>query len=124
MPDNPYSSPKTNVRTNLPSLAVRLGTSRTIFLAVAFGSTWIVFYAAYLINGIGYGYLEAESETGLFITTMIVESTVVALIVSALSATPLLNNPKITLKNYGILAFVCILEFTMAYWFFVAFFEI
>lgn len=123
MLDNPYSSPKTAEGNSLPTPGARLIASRMLFAVVAFVSTWLTFFIAYLVNGFGYGYLSAESIPELF-TPFIWESLMVASIVSALAAAPLLVNPRITLRNYTILVLICALEYAMAYWFFVAFFEI
>jgi len=123
MPDNPYSSPKTASGHESSSLKSRFGVSQILFLGTAFVSAWIVFYLAYLVNGFGYGYLSAESGIGL-LTPLIWESLIVAVVVSELAALPLLANAKIALKNFYFLAAICALEFVMAYFFFVAFFEI
>jgi len=123
MSDNPYSSPRIAGSPNSLSFIARLGDSKLLFLVVAFLSTWITFYAAYFVNGFGYGYLNSDAGVGL-LSPIMRESLIVASIVSVLAATTFLIPAKIVLQNYIVLAAICALEFALAYYFFIAFFEI
>ncbi len=87
------------------------------FLVASFVSGWITFYAAYSAIVISTPYLKQ-------FTAWLLESAIISAIVSAFAAVSFFFDANVNRRNYIALAVICLFEFGVVFWFFVAFFGV